>query len=246
MNQGAPPTVLVTGGERGIGLGIVRHLANRAYRVIVAGVDDEAATQNLTSLGSQVEYIHTDVGDEGAVKACFEALDSSSVCLHGIVSNAALAQGTHCPVTQMEFSTWKRVIDVNLTGAFLVSKYGIPRMAKLGGSIVFISSIRSFQTDPFGEAYAASKGGLVAFARALALSEGPRIRANCISPGWIHTGSAGDLSEADHAIHPVGRVGREEDVARLTGFLLSADSEYITGQNHIIDGGISLMLPYQD
>jgi len=236
--------VLVTGGERGIGLGIVSEMLSRDYAVIVAGVDDEAAAGNLDCDDKTLIYKHVDVGREDEVRALFDWIGQSALSLVGVISNAGLAEGTYCSVTEMDVVQWRRVIDVNLNAAFLISKYGIPALKGESVSMVFIASIRSFQTDPYGEAYAASKGGLISFVRALALSEGPRLRANSISPGWIHTGDVAELSPEDHRVHPAGRVGLTQDVAKLAAYLLSENSGFITGQDFIVDGGISLKLPY--
>src|SRR5690606_26702166 len=110
------------------------------------------------------------------------------------------------------------------------------------GAVVNIASTRALQSEANSEAYAASKGGVVALTHALAISWGPDIRVNCISPGWIDTSddvsevSAATLSAQDHAQHPVGRVGQVEDVAELVSFLLSPRAGFITGQNIVLDG----------
>ncbi|KAF1014889.1 MAG: 2-(S)-hydroxypropyl-CoM dehydrogenase [Stenotrophomonas maltophilia] len=117
-----------------------------------------------------------------------------------------------------------------------------------------MASTRARQSEPDSEAYAAAKGGLVAFTHALAISAGPTVRVNCISPGWISTrawqapsrrGEA-DLSASDHAQHPVGRVGQPEDIGALAVYLLSALSGFTTGQDFIVDGGMTRKMIYAD
>ena len=100
-------------------------------------------------------------------------------------------------------------------------------------------------SEPDTESYAASKGGLVALTHALAVSLGPEVRVNCISPGWIHTHGE-TLSAADHAQHPAGRVGTPEDVAALAVFLLGADSGFVTGANFVVDGGMTRRMIYAE
>jgi NAD(P)-dependent dehydrogenase (short-subunit alcohol dehydrogenase family) len=146
------------------------------------------------------------------------------------------------------------VLDTNLTGPFLVSKHAVPhlRRAPGGGSIINIASTRALQSEPNTEAYVASKGGLVALSHALAISLGPAVRVNCVSPGWIETSAfaprgerkQAELRDRDHAQHPVGRVGSPEDVAALCEYLASAEAGFITGQNHVIDGGMTRKMIY--
>ncbi|MDD2617547.1 MAG: SDR family oxidoreductase, partial [Bacteroidales bacterium] len=98
--------------------------------------------------------------------------------------------------------------------------------------------------EPDGEAYGASKGGIVALTHALAMSLGPKTRVNCISPGWIEVENYQSLSETDHNQHPAGRVGKVEDIAEAAYFLLSEKSGFTTGQNFVIDGGMTKKMIY--
>ena len=108
-----------------------------------------------------------------------------------------------------------------------------------GGAVVTVASTRARQSEPDTESYAASKGGLVALTHALAASLGPDVRVNCISPGWIDVGGEA-LRPEDHAQHPEGRVGRPEDVAALTAWLLGPESGFVTGAEFVIDGGMTM------
>lgn len=110
------------------------------------------------------------------------------------------------------------------------------------GRIVNIASTRALMSEPTGEAYAASKGGVVALTHALAMSLGPEIRVNCISPGWINTDPDAKLSDADHQQHPAGRVGTSRDVAEAVEYLASAG--FVTGQNLVLDGGMTKKMIY--
>jgi NAD(P)-dependent dehydrogenase (short-subunit alcohol dehydrogenase family) len=144
------------------------------------------------------------------------------------------------------------VIAVNLTGMFLLVKYTLPCFRNGKGAIVNIASTRASMSEADTEAYSASKGGVVALTHALALSLGPKIRVNCISPGWIETLSGKKksrrefpkFSAADHGQHPAGRVGTTEDVAEMALFLLSDKAGFITGQNFVVDGGMTKKMIY--
>jgi NAD(P)-dependent dehydrogenase (short-subunit alcohol dehydrogenase family) len=141
---------------------------------------------------------------------------------------------------------------VNLTGAFLCAKYAAPHLRKNGGSIVNVASTRAFMSERHTEAYSASKGGLFALTHALAVSLGPEVRVNSISPGWIETSelrkrsarTPARLSAQDHSQHPAGRVGNAEDVAALALFLLDPGNSFVTGQNFVVDGGMTKKMIY--
>lgn len=114
-----------------------------------------------------------------------------------------------------------------------------------GGSIINIASTRAFMSEPNSEAYAASKGGIIALTHALAVSFAPdHIQVNAISPGWIETGDYGQLREIDHLQHPAGRVGRPDDIARACLYLTSEGNDFITGANLVIDGGMTRKMIY--
>jgi NAD(P)-dependent dehydrogenase (short-subunit alcohol dehydrogenase family) len=169
-----------------------------------------------------------------------------------LVNNAGIAAPRGGPVAELALPDWNRVLAVNLTGAFLCAKHAAAHLRLNRGAIVNIASTRALMSEPGCEAYAASKGGIVALTHALALSLGPDVRVNCISPGWIETAEwkradqrrAPRLSAADHAQHPCGRVGRPEDIAALVDFLASEESGFITGANFTADGGMTRRMIY--
>jgi NAD(P)-dependent dehydrogenase (short-subunit alcohol dehydrogenase family) len=134
----------------------------------------------------------------------------------------------------------------------LCSKYAYPYLKKEKGVIINIASTRAFMSEPNTEAYSASKGGIYALTHALAISLGPDIRVNCISPGWIEVSEwkkkslrkPAELTELDHKQHPAGRVGRPEDIASLVLYLISDEAGFITGANFIVDGGMTRKMIY--
>jgi hypothetical protein len=141
---------------------------------------------------------------------------------------------------------------VNLTAAFLFSKHSAALLRKSRGAIVNIASTRALMSEPNTEAYSASKGGIAALTHALALSLGPEVRVNCVSPGWIDVREwrkrsrreKAKLSAADHLQHPAGRVGGPEDIASLVSFLVSPEAGFITGANIVADGGMTRKMIY--
>jgi NAD(P)-dependent dehydrogenase (short-subunit alcohol dehydrogenase family) len=174
--------------------------------------------------------------------------------LDALVNNAGLADPDTGPIEILELDQWQRRIDVNLTGAFLMVKHTVPHLRQRGGSIVNMASTRALQSEPHSEAYAATKGGLIALTHALAISLGPDVRANSISPGWIdvrawqaHAPAEPEpLSAADQQQHPSGRVGKPGDVAAMVAYLVSPDARFVTGQNFVIDGGMTRKMIYED
>jgi len=219
-------TVLVTGGSRGIGRGVAALLERRGYRVAVADLDRPGA--------GAAAFFRCDVSSETSVRACVRGVLHRFGRLDALINNAGLADPADPPVEKLALAAWNRRIGVNLTGVFLMTKHCVPHLRRSAGAIVNIASTRALQSEPNTEAYAATKGGVVALTHALAMSLGPRIRVNCISPGWI---AKSKLSRKDHAQHPVGRAGRPEDVGELVAFLVSDRAAYITGAEYVIDGG---------
>ncbi|MFZ5557538.1 MAG: glucose 1-dehydrogenase [Pseudomonadota bacterium] len=244
---------LVTGGAQGIGLGIAETLARRGYAVVIADVDREAGVAAQTALAAApVLYVETDVADEAAAAACVATAVQSFGRLDALVNNAGLASPHLGPVEKLALDAWNRMLAVNLTGAFLMAKHAAPHLRAAGGAIVNIASTRALQSEPGTEAYAAAKGGLVALTHALAVSLGPGVRVNCVSPGWIDVSATSRRKRTapprpeDHAQHPAGRVGLPRDVAGLVAWLLSDEAGFVTGQNFVVDGGMARKMIYLD
>jgi NAD(P)-dependent dehydrogenase (short-subunit alcohol dehydrogenase family) len=227
----AQKTVLVTGGARGIGRGTATLLAGRGYRVAVADLE----------AGAGLRFFRCDVSKEPSVRSCVRAVVREFGRLDALINNAGLADPTDPPVEKLSLQAWNRRLAVNLTGVFLMSKHCTPHLRQAKGSIVNIASTRALQSEPNTEAYTASKGGVVALTHALAISLGPQVRVNCISPGWI---AKTKLGKKDHAQHPVGRAGRPEDIGEMVAFLISDAAGFITGQNFVVDGGMTRKMIY--
>lgn len=218
---------LVTGGAQGIGKAIAELLADRGYRVAVADV--------------RKSDFRTDVSREPSVRKCIARVVKRFGRLDALINNAGLTGPNDGPIEKLGLAQWNRRIGVNLTGAFLMAKHAVPHLRRVRGAIVNIASTRALQSEPDTEAYAASKAGLVGLTHALAMSLGPAVRVNCISPGWI---AHAPVRKKDHTQHPVGRVGRDADVAELVAYLISDAAGFVTGQNFVIDGGMTRKMIY--
>jgi len=248
--------VLITGGANGIGRGIAQAVLGAGGCVLIGDLDVEAGQACLDEWqrGDDAAFQRLDIADEASVRAFIGAAEQRFGRIDGLVNNAGIA-GPHGTVLQdMDWDEWQRKLS-SLHGAFLCSKHALPALAaSTAGSIINVASTRAWQSEANSEAYAAAKGGLVAFTHALAISAGPAVRVNSISPGWITTDAwqapsrrrTPKLSHRDHAQHPVGRVGQPPDIGALAVFLLSDLAGFITGQDHIVDGGMSRKMIYAE
>jgi NAD(P)-dependent dehydrogenase (short-subunit alcohol dehydrogenase family) len=243
--------IIVTGGAQGIGKVISQQLLEKGFSVSLFDIDNEAIEEfKADNISENIAFFTTDVSDEENVQKSISESAKRFGNISGLINNAAIQIDKL--VTELTLDEWNRVIGTNLTGAFLCSKYAAPFLKKSKGNIINISSTRAFQSEPNTEAYSASKGGILALTHALAMSLEPEIRVNCISPGWIDVSGIKkkskanqiELSEADHLQHPVGRVGKPEDIAKMVLFLLNPENDFITGQNFIIDGGMTKKMIY--
>ena len=244
--------IIVTGGAQGIGKIVTSELVKNGYSVSVFEKDAEALEEfrNETNY-KNLAFYQVDVSNETNVADAVKASSKAFGNIGGLINNAGIEANQ--PLTKMSLDDWNRVIGTNLTGTFLCAKYAVPHLKKSSGSIVNITSTRALQSEPDTEAYSASKGGILALTHAMAMSLGPEIRVNCISPGWIDVSgvkkkSAANqfqLREKDHKQHPAGRVGKAEDIANMVLFLLDMKNDFITAQNFIVDGGMTRKMIYE-
>lgn len=243
---------VVTGGAQGIGKAIARRLLRDGYRVVIADCDEEAGRETeeeMRPLG-EARFIRADVAVEDDVVRLVERTTAAFERLDALVNNAGIE--LRKSLEEVALSEWNRVIGTNLTGAFLCAKHAAKHLRAAHGAIVNIASTRALQSEGNTEAYSASKGGVVALTHALAMSLAPAVRANCISPGWIDVSEwkkrarrrATPIGAREHEQQPVGRVGRPEDVADMTAFLISPHAGFITGQNFVVDGGMTRKMIY--
>jgi NAD(P)-dependent dehydrogenase (short-subunit alcohol dehydrogenase family) len=254
MNELIGKVAIVTGAGQGIGKAIAKRLLEEGMSVAIAEIDPEAgaeAAADLEPFGS-VFFQQTDVADEAQVTALIETTRERFKTIDVLINNAGLADPDNGPVEQLDLTEWNRRLGSNLTGVFLTCKHATPALRHSKGAIVNIASTRALQSEPDSEAYAASKGGMLALTHALAISLGPEVRVNAISPGWIAVEDWEKSSERenpqlrpeDHAQHPCGRVGRPEDVAELVTYLIGPRAGFMTGQNLVLDGGMTRKMIY--
>lgn len=243
--------ILVTGGAQGIGKTLVLFLLGQGCTVTVLDVDRQALDEFEAEAGSDdLLLLPADVSDEIRVKEAFGQAIGRFGRLDGLVNNAAILANK--PVAELSLAEWNRVLAVNLTGPLLCAQQAAGPLKQSRGAIVNLCSTRAQQSEPGTEAYTASKGGLLALTHALAMSLGPEVRVNSVSPGWIDVSavrkpsaaSQYPLSEADHRQHPAGRVGQGDDIARMVWFLLQPENDFITAQNFVVDGGMTRKMIY--
>src|SRR6202166_2079539 len=207
------PVALVTGGANGIGRAIAQHLLAAGWRVGIIDRPGSGLKRAFPPRFRNVVLVEGDVRDEEAISRAVKTLIAQFGRLDAVVSNAGIM--IRKPLHRLTLDEWHRVIDTNLTAAFLLARAAERFLRKARGAIVLIASTRALMSEPNTESYAASKGGLVALSHALAISLGPDVRVNCVSPGWIVVRREEEekLRRKDHLQHPAGRVGRPEDIA---------------------------------
>jgi NAD(P)-dependent dehydrogenase (short-subunit alcohol dehydrogenase family) len=247
------PTVLVTGGGRGIGRAIALAFAEPGSTVAIAS----RTRAELESTGAAIEkkdakavLLTVDVTDEAAVSAAFKTLRGAVSTIDVVVNNAGIGGGQ--PIDETDSASWRRILDTNVWGTFLITRHAVPLMTE-GGRIVSISSVLGRFGVPGYTAYCASKHAVIGFTRALALElAGRKITVNAICPGWVETDMAlqgmtmgsqamgitvDQFKEQAMSRVPIGRMIQPDEVATLVKFLASPATSAITGQTYNICGG---------
>jgi len=248
MSEFAGKVIVITGGGSGIGLGTALLFAREQAHMAVIDWNDSKAQETLDLIqgaGGQGLFVKADVSNSNAVQQAVKLIVDRFGKIDVLFANAAVQ--INKPLTETTEEDWDQTIDVNLKGAFLCCKHVIPVMQKQKqGCVVICSSGHAFQTYPNYAAYAATKGGLLAFMRAAALDCAPDgIRVNCIIPGATdtpllryHLRNCPEDQRRILSQIPLARFATPEDIAKAVRFLASSDASYITGTWLLVDGGL--------
>ncbi|WP_340104750.1 SDR family NAD(P)-dependent oxidoreductase [Rhodohalobacter sp. 8-1] len=241
-------TAIITGSANGIGRAIATAFAENEYSVVIADIDvthGRAISESLNNDNLIAEFVECDVSDPASIKNLVKKTIQLFGRIDVVINNAGLSEFTQ--PNELTVEDWDRVINTNLRSSFLLTREAAKEMkSNGGGSVVNIASTRAMMSEPNSEAYAASKGGLLALTHAMSISYAEdNINVNCISPGWIKTENYDDLRDIDHEQHPSKRVGKPEDIARACLFLTKPDNDFINGENLVIDGGMTRKMIYE-
>jgi meso-butanediol dehydrogenase/(S,S)-butanediol dehydrogenase/diacetyl reductase len=243
-------TIVVTGGGQGIGLGITRAMLDAGANLVVA---QRSPLPSALAAQPGVLWIEADLAQANSFAAIADAVGQAHERVDVLVNGAGFM--FEKTLEQMQLDDWNRMLAVNLTAPAFLSRALLPALrAAVGASIINIGSIEGLAANPLHAAYCASKGGLHALTKAMAVDLGKDgIRVNAIAPGWIRSALSDAYIDAQpdpanaweglHGMHPLGRVGEPADVGQLAVYLASDASSFVTGQVIVIDGGRTSKLP---
>lgn len=241
----------VTGGANGIGKGIVTAFCLAGADVVFCDVNEDAGNRLCDELKDyQCTFVKTDISDKESLISTVNYIISKKGNIDILINNAGVSPFRS--ILDVSVDDFDKVLDINLRPVFITAKILAKHRSdnpylNSYGRIINMASTRYLMSEPDSEAYAASKGGIVSLTHALAISLSKyKITVNCISPGWIETGDYSQLRPIDHQQHPSGRVGVPQDIAQTCIFLCKPDSNFINGQNIIVDGGMTKKMIYEE
>lgn len=240
-------TVIITGGSNGIGEGISKVFGNHGANVCIADLNEMKGAQVVNEIkkeNGKAFFYKTDVRSEEDIIRLINQVKEQFGKVDILINNAGVSKFK--PLFELTTEEWDDVINTNLRSVFITSREASKVMQK-GGRIINMASTRAIMSEPNSEAYAASKGGIVALTHSLAASlQSKGITVNCISPGWIQNVNYEELSEKDHLQHWSNRVGKPEDIALACLYLAEPNNNFINGQNIIVDGGMTRKMIYDE
>ena len=237
--------VVVTGGASGIGLATARRFVKEACQVVVLDNNQEALDKAPSEQPGLIGGICADVSNPDEVEAAFKEIDQIMGGIDILISNAGIS--IRKPFTEIDYSQWSKIMNVNLDGMFLCTKEAIDRMKpQQSGVIIFTASTSGLTSNPNYADYSASKAALVNLTKTIAVECAPWLRINSICPGYVMTPMqkaeyTNEMIEEINSHIPMGRHGKPEEMAAVFAFLASSEASYITGTTIIADGGELLM-----
>ncbi|MEC0239622.1 SDR family oxidoreductase [Paenibacillus dokdonensis] len=241
--------VVVTGAAQGIGYGVAKAFADQGARLVMGDLNEEqgaAAAAAIRNEGGQAVFIPCDVRKEDDIKQLMKSAEEEYGRIDVLINNAGVSRWKS--PFDLSVDEWDDILNTNVRSCFLATREAALYMKKHGGTgaVINMASTRALMSEPDTEAYAASKGAIVALTHAMAVSLGSDgIRVNCISPGWIETQNYESLQKTDHEQHPAGRVGKPDDIARACLYLADPDNTFVTGTHLVVDGGMTRKMIYE-
>lgn len=237
---------IVTGAGSGIGMGIAKVLAERGATIILAEINEESGqrvSKEMSQAGHKTLFVKTDISQPDSVQAMVKTVSNRLGQINILVNNAGVMH--HHDIEAISLDEWNRLLNINLTGMFLMSQACIPYLKKSpNSSIVNLASVNASATIRGLGSYPASKAGIVGLTKSLAVELAPHIRVNAIAPGviytemWKHHKNLDDVIANRLQYIPLERLGTPEDIGKVVAFLASDDSAYMTGTVLTVDGGM--------
>ncbi|MCA1010635.1 SDR family NAD(P)-dependent oxidoreductase [Halobacillus halophilus] len=235
---------VVTGGSSGIGEAAVKDFCEQGAKVVIADLNEQGSelSSQLNDQGYETVFQKTDVTSEEDIKNMVQTAVGTFGSLDILFANAGIGDAT--PAHELSYEEWKKLMDVNMNGVFLSNKYAITQMLEQenGGAIVNNASILGHVGQDSVTSYAAAKGGVVNLTRTLGVTYAKNnIRVNAVCPGYVETAilenADDEMRQGLAGAHPIGRLGRPEEIAKAVSFLASDDASFMVGANMLVDGG---------
>lgn len=225
-------TIIITGASNGIGRAIAQEL-EKDYRIINIDIDENYM--------ENVEFYKCDLSMKEDLLKTIEKIKANVDLVYALINNAALF--SHKSLEEQNIDDWEKILSINLTAPYILSKEFSAFLKESKGHIINISSTRTLMSESGTEAYSASKGGISSLTHALSISLSPFVKVNSIFPGWINTDENYNPTNEDNIQHPAGRVGVPFDIVDTVKFLLK-NRGFITGSDFVIDGGMTKKMIY--